>query len=98
MSLYHYEAGSRNYGRMAAAPVLARLGLNRMSSMLAAFAGLEFGVGGGSMIGRPAAIRCFFHRCQGEPPAMSMSSWKMFDDHFLSILIVFVEPFSMATP
>lgn len=46
------------------------------------------------MMGKPAAVRCFFHLCQGEPPAMSMSSWKMADDHFLSMLIVLVEPFS----
>lgn len=29
---------------------------------------------------------------------MSMSSWNMADDHFLSIFIVFVEPFSTMMP
>ena len=50
------------------------------------------------MIGSPAAVRCFFHRCQGVPPAISISSWKMADDHFLSMLIVLVEPFSITGP
>ncbi|OSX67952.1 hypothetical protein POSPLADRAFT_1043129 [Postia placenta MAD-698-R-SB12] len=71
------------YGKTAAAPVFGRsLPKNGSSNVVFLKA---FGVGG-STTGSPAAARSFFHRSHGDPPPRSMSSWKMADDHFWSML------------
>ena len=59
------------YGSTAAAPVV---GLGDGGVYLPV---------GPSMTGSPASARSAFQRVQLLPPAVSMSSWKMVEDHLL---------------
>lgn len=81
---------SVSYGKTAAAPVFGRSALNGISSRNR---WTGFGAGTSTM-GRPAADLSFFHFCHGDPPAMSMSSWKMVEDNFWFKLSVRVAPSS----
>ena len=89
------------HGRTAAAPVFVGSSFNSGSSAtfsfgthLGVFGATSFGFGT-SMMGRPAAARSRFHRSQDEPPAVSISSVNIADDHLPSRSNVLVVPSSI---
>ena len=65
------QGSAEHYGSTAAAPVVG-LGCVEMWSSE-----------GPSTIGSPASARSVFQRVQLLPPAVSMSSWKIVEDHLL---------------
>jgi hypothetical protein len=65
------QGSAEHYGSTAAAPVV---GLGRIEI---------WSSDGPSTIGSPASARSVFQRIQLLPPAVSMSSWKIVEDHLL---------------
>jgi hypothetical protein len=65
------QGSAEHYGSTAAAPVM---GLGRVEI---------WSPDGPSTIGSPASARSVFQRVQPLPPAVSMSSWKIIEDHLL---------------
>jgi hypothetical protein len=64
------QGSAEHYGSTAAAPVVDLGRVEKWSP-------------GPSTIGSPASARSVFQRVQLLPPAVSMSSWKIVEDHLL---------------